>query len=108
MSQDLDKNFVIDEEAFERASERLLELSQDITALRNKVNQLLEDLKAGFDTPAGKKFFRSCGNTLIAPMDDQSRIIQHVAENLRIARAEYQSVFEEYRALNNAINNANE
>ena len=98
-----DQNLVIDESAFDDAVRDFNAISQDIEALRNEVNRLLDDLAEGFDTPAGRKFYKSCSSSLLSPLNDQANVVRHVAENLNLAREEYQSVFEEYRALNNAI-----
>lgn len=101
-----DVDVLLDESAFERAANRLDMLSHDMKELRQRVASLLEELQLGFDTPAGKVFFEACGSNLFQPMDYQILVITYVAENLRQARAEYQSVFTEYEALNNSIRNA--
>ena len=101
------KDIVLDEEAFELASKRLDDLSDRIQALQNNISTQLNDLKQGFQTPAGDKFFNVCGTKLLDPMKDQARVINHVSENLRNARSSYESVFQEYKELNNSIRNNN-
>ena len=100
------KNIILDEGAFENASSRLKTLSGDMQNLKTKIENLMSELRIGFDTPAGEKFFKLCGDSLVQPLDDQAHVIEHIAENLREARAKYSSVFTEYQTLNNAITSA--
>lgn len=97
------KDILLDNEAFIVAAGRLDELSKNMQELRKEISNLLEELKVGFDTPAGKKIYNSCRNNLLQPMDDQVRVISHVSENLLNAKNSYQSVFNEFEALNNII-----
>ena len=99
----LSSSIVIDEEAFDKASNQLSELAQDIQNLRNEIENLLNELQHGFDTPAGHKFITSCKGNLLDPMDKQKIVVDHISENLKKARATYSSVFEGYRQLNNTI-----
>lgn len=96
-------DIVLDQDAFQNAANRLDTLAGDMDALQSKIQGLLDDLRAGFATPAGDKFFQACGSTLLEPMKRQSAVIQHVSQNLRSANDAYKSVFEEYSNLNSSI-----
>lgn len=98
------QNILLDDEKFESAVNQFSALSEDMKKLRNDISKLLKELENGFDTPAGRKFVRSCRKGLLKPMDDQAAVIKHVSDNLNMARNRYESVFTEYRALNNMIN----
>jgi uncharacterized protein YukE len=100
------KDIILDEEAFKTASDRLKILSDDMQKLKKRIETLMAELRKGFDTPAGEKFFELCGSNLIKPLDDQAHVIEHVAQNLQDARNSYSSVFYEYQTLNSAISNA--
>jgi hypothetical protein len=99
----LTHNILIDQVRFERASSDLAKLCNDLTALQNKINLMLDILMKGFDTPAGKKFHKLCKDGLIEPMEKQRIALDHVSSNLSLARTEYQSVFSAYQDLNNSI-----
>ena len=99
------KDMVLDQEAFNQAVQRFNELSERMTTLQTKISDDLNNLRTGFDTPAGKKFFDVCGTKLLDPMRDQALIIQHVAENLKMAKTSYDSVFQEFSEVNNSIRN---
>lgn len=99
------KDILLDEEAFNKASEGLSELAEKMRTLKTDISNQLENLKEGFDTAAGDKFFRACGNKLLQPMEDQCLVIEHVSLNLRTAKNSYDSVFSEYEELNTSINN---
>ena len=108
MSSILQKNIIIDQEAFEIAAKDFSELAEDVEALKNKVKVMLSDLGEGFDTPAGRKFISSCQDNLLQPMIDLALIVNHVSDNLTTAKGTYASVFKAYDALNSTINNFNQ
>lgn len=97
-------SMVIEEEAFNTAANEFDELSGKIDSLIKDINEMLNDLKTGFDTPAGHKFINSCESTLLEPLDQQKIVITHISENLKTARTMYQSVFDEYREVVQAMN----
>ena len=97
------KDMVLDEAAFEAAARDFEALGQRITDLNTKIEDMLETLKTGFDTPAGAKFIQSCENNLRQPMNDQMIVIKHISDTLREVKGKYQSVFNEYAALNRTL-----
>ncbi len=105
LSDLFNKDVILDEEAFSNAAKRLKKLSESVQNFKKDVNKHLSDLEQGFDTPAGKKFIASCKSSLISPLNDQALVIESVADNLLLAKNSYQSVFNEYQALNNQIAN---
>lgn len=90
---------LIDEEALKSASDELSGISQEMQQLKKDLLSLLDDLKTGFDTPAGRKFYNSCNTGLLTPIDQQAKVMAHIAENLELAKNMYQSVFDEYREI---------
>lgn len=101
------QDIVLDEEAFEKAAEDFENLSNKLKNLRADIESMLDDIKAGFDTPAGVKFINSCEKNLLEPLDNQKLVIDHIKETLRISKQQYESVFSEYSALQNTINSVN-
>lgn len=100
----LGKDIVLDQEAFTQASSKLHDLAEKLQTLRNDVENMLKEIKQGFDTPAGRKFINSCEANLIKPLEDQKVVIDHVADTLNECMDKYKSVFEGYRELNKKIN----
>lgn len=101
----LGKDIVLDQEAFQRASQEFDVLSQDLQTLRSDIEKMLTEIAKGFDSPAGKKFIQSCKDHLLQPLDDQKIVLDHVVANLQMCKNEYQTVFDGYRELNAAIQN---
>ena len=99
----LGKDILIDEEAFIKASDDLAALSKRIQTLQGDIDRMLNTLEKGWDTPAGKKFKKSCDTVLIQPLKDQKLVIDHVAAVLKTSKQQYQSVFDAYRDLNSSI-----
>lgn len=97
------QDIVLDESAFNKASSDFDTLGSDLKKLRDEIEDMLEELKEGFDTPAGRKFINSCKKNLIEPLDQQKLVIEHVSQNIRTAKDKYSSVFEDYRSLNSLI-----
>jgi len=101
-----DKDIVLDQDAFQNTSDRLVKLSENVLLLRTQIEKELDELMKGFATTAGWKFKSACEGQLLKPMQDLSVVITHIAQNLQSARTSYDSVFREYERLNNSIRNA--
>lgn len=103
----LGEDIVLDEEAFLRAIEEFAELGNQLQSLRNDVTEMLNDLHAGFNTPAGNRFIAACEHNLFIPLDEQKKVIDHISDTLKQAKQKYESVFREYESLQNTINHSN-
>ena len=90
---------LIDEEALNTAANRFRELTAEVKALQKDIEDMLNDFKTGFDTPAGKTVYNSCSNALLTPINEQVIVIEHIADNLRQAKNIYAPVFDGYRDL---------
>lgn len=101
------EDIVLDEEAFATAVADFSDLSQKLQNLRAEVEEMINDLKQGFNTPAGRKFIDSCEKNLFRPLDAQKIVIEHISETLNESKSAYESVFREYEALQNMINSVN-
>ena len=97
---------LIDEEELQKAHNDFMELAAKAKSLLKDIEQLNEEIKTGFDTPAGKIFYNSYKDCLCEPLNQQIIVIKHIAENLVTAKSMYQSVFDEYRDLVNTINSS--
>ncbi len=95
---------LIDEQNLAMLANEFNELANDVRNLRKEVQEMLEELKNGFDTPAGRKFYNSCASGLLTPLDQQATVMDHIAENINTAKNMYQPVFEEYREIVNFMN----
>ena len=102
--QKFKKTMVIDEEAFTKASQDFKELAGKINSLQKDINDMLTDIRNGFDTTAGRKFINACESTLLEPLERQKIVVTHIADNLTQAKNSYKSVFDEYREVVNSIN----
>ena len=96
---DLKDDIIIDEGAFDKATEELEGIVEDLRALKTDVYEMLQTLKAGFDTPAGTKFYNACFYHIVSPIVAQMMVIEQIVGNLKTAKTGYQSVFEEYKSL---------
>jgi arginine deiminase len=99
----VNRNIVLDQNHFESAATEFQNLSEDLTRLENRIRELLDELMEGFATPAGARFFQAVNNRLLDPIHDQAIVLEHVSQNLHRARSSYQSVFDQYQALNSSI-----
>lgn len=101
------QDIVLDEEAFDKAIEDFASLSEQLKQLRTEIEDALNGLKNGFNTPAGVKFINSCEKNLYEPLDAQKLVLDHISSTLAESKQAYSSVFAEYEDLKNAINSAN-
>ena len=98
-----DKDIVLDEAAFDTAILDFAGLSKQLENLRLEIEDMLNSLKAGFDTPAGVKFINSCEENLFKPLDAQKLVLEHISTTLSESKQKYESVFREYESLQTAI-----
>lgn len=101
-----DDDIVLDEEAFDKAISEFESLGNKLGGLQKDIEEMVNTLKYGFDTPAGKKFIKSCEDNLFEPMRDQQLVINHISETLQKSKQLYSTVFEEYESLQSAINSS--
>lgn len=101
-----DDDIVLDEEAFDKAISDFSLLGDKLKKLRHDIEDMVNTLKYGFDTPAGVKFMNSCENNLFKPLDDQQLVLEHISDTLQQSKQSYSTVFKEYEDLQNTINNS--
>lgn len=101
------EDIVLDEAAFNTAISDFAALGEQLQQLRIDIEDMLNILKAGFDTPAGAKFISSCEKNLFQPLDAQKLVLDHISKSLSESKQAYESVFREYEALQTAINQVN-
>ena len=99
------KDIVLDDNAFSTAANEFADLSSKLQALRNEVEEMINTLKVGFDTPAGRQFISSCEANLYEPLDAQKLVLDHISETLRNSMEAYESVFREYDSLQSYVQN---
>ncbi len=99
------KDIILDDQAFDDAVREFNDLKEHLAKLRKDLEEMIEILEDGFNTPAGAKFINSVEANLFVPLDDQGKVINHIADSLNQAKTKYQSVFEEYEKLQKAIDN---
>lgn len=97
-------DIIIDEEAFRHAVSDFDSLIQSIDGLKNQITDMLNTLRTGMDTPAGRKFMSSCNGCLLEPIEQQKIVISHIAEALSISVEKYSDVFEGYERLQTTLN----
>jgi hypothetical protein len=99
------EDLVIDEEAFTKAILDFAELGKQMQKLREDLEDMMNTLRKGFDTPAGTKFIKSCEKKLFQPIDDQKKVLEHITTTLQESKQAYVSVFREYEQLQTTIKN---
>jgi len=101
----------LNDEAFKKAADEMEALKIRNEKLRDKLEEMYKDLTEALDTPAGHAIAWQGKELLLQPIDDMSKVIQHVSEDLNmiIGRSEkgvyYDKVFSEYEVLDTIIKN---
>ena len=103
-----EKDILLDEDAFDTAVTEFAALSTRLQKLRGRLEEMVSILQTGFNTPAGRKFVKSCKNNLFDPMDDQKAVFEHIANTLWESKEAYSTVFTEYEEQNSAIDRLND
>lgn len=98
------EDIILDEAAFEKAVKDFEGLANQMKQLRLDIESMLTTLKAGFDTPAGRRFVESCEKNLFVPIDAQQLVLSHISTTISESKQAYSSVFSEYEELQKTIN----
>lgn len=98
------EDIVLDEAAFHKAVSELAALAEQLQQLRAGIEDMLNKLKVGFDTPAGAKFVNACERNLVQPLEAQKLVLNHMHQSLSESKRAYEKVFREYEQLQAAIN----
>ena len=107
VSDVFNEDIVLDEAAFARAVERFTALSERLKTLQSDIQEMLDILERGFDTPAGRKLIKTCKANLFDPLKDQERVLKHISESLQESKQAYESVFQAYEELQTTIKQIN-
>lgn len=97
-------DLVLNQQTFEDASRDLNLLENRIKVLRTRLFEMLNDLKVGFDTPAGRKLIGASEANLLKPLEEQAAVIQLMSKTLADVKKGYSEVFVEYDRLAKKIN----
>ena len=85
-------DLALNQEVFRNASEELRQSQGDLSELIMRIVNTFEPLRTDWDTEAGRKFMREV-DTLSNHLRDYTQVLQHISDNLRIARDRYEEVF---------------
>ena len=103
----IDEDIVLDKAAFDTAISDFDGLIKQLEGLRSEIEEMLDSLQKGFNTPAGAKFIKSCNDNLFIPLDAQKEVLNHIKETLSESKQKYETVFREYESLQTAIKQVN-
>ena len=96
----LNYNIVLDEEALKKASEDMKALFKEIHDLLFQTLDVFNDLYfKGMCTPTGDKINNLFLHSVYEPFANLSFVAEHVSDNLSLAVAHFQPVFQEYKKL---------
>lgn len=102
------EDIILDEEAFDKAVKDFNGLTTRLGDLSDRIDDMLELIATGLDTPAGRKFISSCQENLKKPMKDMKLVLGHIANSLKDAKTSYAVIFTEYDELNKMIDQVND
>lgn len=101
----LNYDIILDDTAFQNASDEMAELKRRAETLKEKLQRMYHDLTTALDTPAGRQVGITAEEVLIEPIDKLLLVIEHVSDTLAeiIGTNYYMDVFIKYEELNQSI-----
>ncbi len=101
----LEQDIFLDDTALTTAFDSMKDLSVRTQALKEKMEQMYEDLVTALQTPCGEAFKTTAKEVLIKPIDDLKLIVDHISETLELIKGVgyYRDVFDKYEELNQNI-----
>ena len=99
-------NLIINDEALRNAVAGYEQLERDVRALEKDIAEIISILNIGFNTPAGQKYIAFCRQNLLKPVQDQAKVVAHLANSLKSAESAYRPVFQEFQELQDIFKKA--
>jgi len=87
--------FYIDSDALKKAKNDYMEYASQMKELKSKLEKAVDNLKTGWNTEAGKEFFKKYEDDWLNNLEDYIKVIEHMSDNMSIADNIYLTVFEE-------------
>lgn len=85
----------ISQEAMESASSNYADCVSRMTMLRNNLQRAVDNIKADWQTEAGKAFFQKFNDEWYKNFNDYIDVINYMSDNMRKSKNRYQVVFDE-------------
>lgn len=102
----------LNDQAFKTAARDMANLKTRNENLRKKLEQMYKDLTTALDTPAGHAMEFTGKDVLLEPIDDMSKVIDHVSNTLDTIIGQsggkgiyYDKLFDDYDELNQILKN---
>ncbi len=95
-------DIVLDDSAFETASNDMAALKQEAADLKTMLEKMYDDVTTALDTSAGDEIQFTAKNVLLQPIEDMSVVIQHISDTLNtiIGTGYYKDIFVRFEELN--------
>ncbi len=95
-------DIVLDDTAFQTASDDMKELKQKAEDLKSMLERMYNDVTSALDTSAGDEIQFTAKNVLLQPVEDMSVVIQHISDTLNtiIGTGYYKDIFVKFEELN--------
>lgn len=85
----------LDKDALDKAKTNYSTYAQDMTNLKTKLENAVNDIRNGWQSDAGDAFFTKFDDEWKKNFDDYINVINHMSSNMQIAKNKYQAVFDE-------------
>lgn len=85
----------LDKDALDKAKTNYSTYAQDMTTLKTKLENAVDDIRNGWQSSAGDAFFKKFDDEWKKNFDDYINAINHMSSNMQIAKNKYQEVFDE-------------
>lgn len=89
----------IDKEVLDRAKNDYYSYAEQMGELRNNLAGAINEIRAGWQSDAGKAFFEKFDNEWEKNLNYYIQVIEHMSKNMEIAENKYQTVFDEANKL---------
>lgn len=107
----------LNDQAFKTAASDMMKLKERNQKLREKLETMYKNLTTALDTPAGHELEWTGRDVLLEPIDDMSKVIEHMSDTLDIIIGQtggksgestgtyYDKLFNEYDELDHILKN---
>lgn len=90
----------VNQDALETAKKNYIEYANRMEEQRNKLKTAVDDIRDAWKSDGGDEFFKKFDEEWLKNFDDYIAVINHMANNIQIAKNKYQPIFDEADKLN--------
>lgn len=90
---------IINKDDLETARKEYAQYAERMETLRSDLEKAVSEIRGAWQSDGGEEFFKKYDDEWLKNFNDYIAVIKHMANNVQVAKNEYQAIFDEVKAL---------